>query len=225
MDEAAILASSWDFGDTREDLIHRIHPYPARFQAFITTKALEYADADGINVRNVADVFYGCGTSTVEAKRNGKDFWGCDINPLATLIAQVKTHQYRDHDLRRTYSAIREDARLSVVTPKDRAAMGDRIHHWFSEGNIDDLIRLDRAIRRTTRSYSAHRRFFQCGFSAILKATSYWLTKSIKAQRDPHKKPRRVMEAFEDQIALMRRANEMCSRDLRRRREYELGTF
>lgn len=208
MGEAAIFESSWDFGDTREDLIHRIHPYPARFPAFITTKALEYADAEGIDVHKVADVFCGCGTAAVEAKRNGKDFWGCDINPLATLIARVKTHQYRDHDLGRTYAAIREDVRLSVVTPKDRAAIGDRIHHWFSERNIDDLIRLDRAIRRTTHPYSAHRRFFQCGFSAILKATSYWLTKSIKAQRDPHKEPRVVMEAFEDQIALMRRANE-----------------
>ena len=208
MGEAAILASSWDFGDTREDLIHRIHPYPARFPAFITTKALEYADAEGVNVRNVADIFCGCGTTAVEAKRNGKDFWGCDINPLATLIARVKTHQYRDRGLGRTYAAIREDTRRSVVTSKDRAAISDRIHYWFSEDNIDDLFRLDRAIRRVTHPHSAHRRFFQCGFSAILKATSYWLTKSIKAQRDPHKEPRHVMEAFEGQIALMRRANE-----------------
>ena len=207
MGQAEILASSWDFGGTRDDLIHRIHPYPARFPAFITTKALESADAEGINVRSVADVFCGCGTTAVEAKRNGKDFWGCDINPLATLIAQVKTHRYRDQNLGRTYTAIREGVRRSVVTPKDRAAIGDRIYHWFSKDNIDDLIRLDRAIRGATRPYSAHRRFFQCGFSAILKATSYWLTKSIKAQRDPHKEPRIVMEAFEDQIALMRRAN------------------
>ena len=202
------MASSWDFGDTREDLIHRIHPYPARFPAFITTKALEYADAEGVDVRNVADVFCGCGTTAVEAKRNGKNFWGCDINPLATLIAQVKTHHFCDRDLGQTYAAIRADVHRSVVTSEDRAAMGDRIRYWFGEDNIDDLIRLDRAIRRTTHPYSAHRRFFRCGFSAILKATSYWLTKSIKAQRDPHKEPRPVMEAFEDQVALMRRANE-----------------
>lgn len=207
MGEAAKSAASWDFGDTREDLIHRIHPYPARFPAFITSKALEYAAAEGVHVRNVADVFCGCGTTAVEAKRNGKDFWGCDINPLATLIAQVKTHHYRDRDLVRTYGAITEDMHGSVVRSEDRAAIGDRIRYWFDTDNIDDLIRLDRAIRKTTHPYSAQRRFFQCGFSAILKATSYWLTKSIKAQRDPHKEPRRVFEAFDDQIALMRRAN------------------
>ena len=136
-----------------------------------------------------------------------RDFWGCDINPLATLIAQVKTHRYRDHDLGRTYGAIREDVLRAGVTSEDRARIGETIRYWFGEDNIDDLIRLDRAIRRTTASHGAHRRFFQCGFSAILKATSYWLTKSIKPQRDPHKEPRAVMEAFEDQVALMRRAN------------------
>ncbi|MDE0534322.1 MAG: hypothetical protein OXI01_23160 [Albidovulum sp.] len=201
------MATSWDFGDTKEDLIHRIHPYPARFPAFITSKALEYAEADGVNVRNVADVFCGCGTTAVESKRNGKDYWGCDINPLATLIAQVKTHKYRDRALERTYAAIRDEARRFVVRSEDRAEKSDRIHYWFSEANIDELIRLDRAIRSVTRPYSAHRRFFQCGFSAILKGTSYWLTKSIKAQRDPNKDPRPVREAFEEQIDLMRRAN------------------
>ena len=207
MGEAGTSASSWDFGDTREDLIHRIHPYPARFPAFITTKALEYAEEQGVEVSNVADVFCGCGTTAVEAKRNGKDFWGCDINPLATLIAHVKTHRYCDRDLERTYDAIREEVRSSEVTSEERAGISGRIRYWFDDGNVDDLIRLNRTIRTQTHPYSAHRKFFQCGFSAILKPTSYWLTKSIKPQRDLEKDPRGVMEAFDDQIGLMRRAN------------------
>ena len=208
MGEEQHLASSWDFGETREDLIHRIHPYPARFPAFITTKALEYAAGQGVEVRNVADVFCGCGTTAVEAKRNGKDFWGCDINPLATLIAQVKTHHYRDAALSRTYDAIREEFHVYQVTAEERSSISERIHYWFDNDNIDKLIQLDQAIRQETRPYSPHRKFFLCAFSAILKPTSYWLTKSIKAQRDPNKQPRKVLEAFEDQVALMRRANQ-----------------
>ena len=42
------LSKSWDFGDTKEDLIHRIHHYPARFPAFITTRALEYSEQYGV---------------------------------------------------------------------------------------------------------------------------------------------------------------------------------
>ena len=205
--DAGRSKSSWDFGDKREDLIHRIHPYPAKFPAFITTKALEYAEEQGVCVNKVADVFCGCGTTAVEAKRNGRDFWGCDINPLAILIAQVKTHSYRDRDLGRVLSAIRNDVPFTKVTTGDRAAVGARIEYWFDDRNIDDLIRLDRAIRQQTRPYSVHRKFFQCAYSAILKATSFWLTKSIKPQRDPDKRPRIVMEAFEEQVALMRRAN------------------
>ena len=200
-------ALSWDFGDRKEDPIHRIHAYPAKFPAFITTKALQYAEQQGVGVNVVADVFCGCGTTAVEAKRNGKNFWGCDINPVATLIAQVKTHYYRDAVLARYFADIQDEFRRVTPGRAERARIGDRIRYWFDERNIEDLLRLDQAIRRKTPADSPHRKFFLCGFSNILKPTSRWLTKSIKAQIDPDKSPRRVMEAFEDQIASMRRAN------------------
>ena len=203
-------APSWDFGDRKEDPIHRIHAYPAKFPAFITTRALEYAEQCGVKVDVVADVFCGCGTTAVEAKRNGKNFWGCDINPVATLIAQVKTHHYRDEILARYLVAIRDEFRHVASRAADRERIDDRIdriRYWFDGRNIDDLLRLDHAIRGATPAGSRHRKFFRCAFSNILKPTSRWLTKSIKAQLDPDKSPRRVMEAFEDQVALMRRAN------------------
>lgn len=200
--------SNWDFGDTREDPIHRIHSYPAKFPAFITTKALRYAEGQGVNVKVVADVFCGCGTTAVEAKRNKKDFWGCDINPVASLIAQVKTHHYRDAVLIRYMNAIKDEYRRMVPTAEDHKRISDRIRYWFEERNINDLIRLDHAIRWQTPAHSLHRMFFLCGFSNILKSTSRWLTKSIKAQLDPDKSPHGVMDAFEAQFALMLHANQ-----------------
>ena len=202
------LASQWNFGDEREDPIHRIHSYPAKFPAFITTKALQYAEQQGVNVRIVADVFCGCGTTAVEAKRNGKNFWGCDINPVATLIAKVKTRHYQDAILVRYFDAIKDDFRRTEPDPEDHARISDRMRYWFEERNIEDLLRLDKAIRRQTPATSPYRTFFLCGFSNILKSTSRWLTKSIKAQLDPHKSPRGAMEAFKDQFALMRKANQ-----------------
>ena len=201
-------ASYWNFGNEREEPIHRIHSYPAKFPAFITSKALRYAEQEGVNVRMVADVFCGCGTTAVQAKRSGKNFWGCDINPVASLIAQVKTHHYHDAYLERNFYAIKEEFRRTEATEKDQERVGDTIRYWFDERNISDLIRLDKAIRRQTPDYSPHRKFFLCGFSNILKPTSRWLTKSIKAQLDPHKSRRRVIEAFEDQITVMRKANQ-----------------
>ena len=200
-------AHDWNFGDDKEDPIHRIHSYPAKFPAFITTKALQYAEREGVNVKVVADVFCGCGTTAVEAKRSGKNFWGCDINPVATLIARVKTCHYRDSLLAQYFGAIQEEFHRTEPSQESRTRISDRIRYWFEERNIEDLIRLDQAIRRRTPTNSPYRKFFLCGFSNILKPASRWLTKSIKAQLDPHKSPRGVMEAFEEQFALMRKAN------------------
>ena len=207
MSSSANAGSYWDFGDEREDPIHRIHSYPAKFPSFITTKALQYAKEQGVNVQVIADVFCGCGTTAVEAKKNGKNFWGCDINPVAGLISQVKTHRYYDAVLARYFDAIVDEFGKMGPTAADHARISDRIRYWFEKGNIEDLIRLDQAIRRKTPAHSPHRRFFLCAFSNILKPASRWLTKSIKAQLDPNKSPRRVMEAFDDQFGLMRKAN------------------
>ncbi len=197
----------WDFGDSKEYSIHRIHSYPARFPAFITTKALQYAEQNGVEVKTVADIFCGCGTTAVEAKRKGKNFWGCDINPVATLIAQVKTTHYRDAVLEEYFSAVKRRFHSISTAEKDYEQVNDRIKHWFEEKNIESLLRLKKAIELEISNRSRYRKFFLCAFSNILKPTSRWLTKSIKAQIDPSKPARDVMESFEDQFKLMRKAN------------------
>ena len=196
----------WDFADDREDPIHRIHSYPAKFPAFITTKALQYAKDRGVRVHTVADVFCGCGTTAVEAKKKGIDFWGCDINPVATLIAQVKARDYRDATLVRYFTEIKDVFSSVSADEEDYKLVNDRIRYWFEDQNIDDLLRLQKAIRLIVPCNSKYRKFFLCAFSNILKSTSKWLTKSIKAQVDPNKSRHDVMEAFESQIQLMQKA-------------------
>ena len=91
------LGTYWYVGGEREWNMHRIHSYPAKFPAFITTKAIQYAQSIGVNINVVADIFCGCGTVAYETTRNGKSFWGCDINPVATLIAKAKSQKYEEH--------------------------------------------------------------------------------------------------------------------------------
>ena len=85
------VEDEWNFSEDAELLMHTIHAYPAKFPAFIATKAFDYAEQEGVNVKTVADVFCGCGTVALEAKLHSKEFWGCDINPVATLIAKTKS--------------------------------------------------------------------------------------------------------------------------------------
>ena len=90
----------------RGNEVHRIHPYHGQSPAFITTKALAYANENSLTPKRIGDVFCGCGTVAYEARRNNIDFWGCDINPVATLIARVKSNKYQKTKLKSYFEAI-----------------------------------------------------------------------------------------------------------------------
>jgi len=197
----------WNTGVEKEALMHKIHAYPAKFPAFITTKAIKYAQEDGVKVNSIADIFCGCGTTAYEAKRNSINFWGCDINPVATLIARVKSKKYDSEKLSFYFNSI-INAFLKQKLPKDLILNANqRIKYWFFEEQIFDLYKLKNSIIESISPKSFYRNFFLCAFSNILKPTSKWLTKSIKPQIDPYKKPGDVLTAFRTQFDLMNKAN------------------
>lgn len=81
---------NWDFPNAGNgDSIHSVHPYPARFIADIPrTLIRELPFPRGTAV---LDPFCGCGTTLVEAQAAGFSSVGIDLNPIACLIARVKT--------------------------------------------------------------------------------------------------------------------------------------
>jgi len=197
------IDSFWNTGDEKENKMHRIHSYPAKFPAFITTKALEFAQKNGVEVSLIADIFCGCGTTAYEAMRNGINFWGCDINPVATLIAEAKSKIYNPKKLQTYYNAI-------VTFQKQATSQeinNERIKYWFKEENICELSKLKISIDSIIPANSLYKNFFLCAFSNILKSTSMWLTKSIKPQFDPTKNPLNVMLAFKNQYEFMYKSN------------------
>ena len=198
----------WNTGEGREMKMHRIHAYPAKFPAFITTKALAYANENSLTPKRIGDVFCGCGTVAYEARRNNIDFWGCDINPVATLIARVKSNKYQKTKLKSYFEAIlnafnRAKRRSDICEKANK-----RLVYWHSKKRLEDLHVLREAIEQVVPSRSSYLLFFLCAFSNILKPTSRWLTKSIKPQIDPHKRPARVLDAFKEQCSFMMSAND-----------------
>lgn len=200
--------SFWNVGDEKELKMHRIHAYPAKFPAFITTKALGYAKQCGLTVNRMADIFCGCGTVAFEAKRNNIDFWGCDISPVATLIARAKSKKYNKKRLEMYFDLIlgRYDSVKSCSGFYLEA--NERLKYWYDENKFYEIYRLKSAIEDVVPETSEYRYFFLCAFSNILKPTSRWLTKSIKPQVDPKKKPGDVLSAFKEQCKFMICANE-----------------
>lgn len=187
----------WNLGDTPELKIHSIHAYPAKFPAFIASKAIQLAYKSGIVVNTVSDIFCGCGTVAIEAKLNGVNFWGCDINPVATLITKAKTGNYSISKLEELYNFI-QDSYSNNRTVYNYEESNERIRYWFKQEQFYDLSKLKEAIMSIPKG--KYRTCFECLFSSILKPTSKWLTKSIKPQIDPNKNIADVWKTFERQF-------------------------
>lgn len=206
--ESVPIDPFWNTGSKREQKMHRIHAYPAKFPAFITTKALEFWNSNNVDSpKRIADIFCGCGTTAFEARRNSIDFWGCDINPVATLIAKAKSRKYQSGRLQSYYDKILMD--YTETQCRDCFELApERLRYWYFKNQYNELAHLRDVIVSVTPESSDYRLFFQCAFSNILKPTSRWLTKSIKPQIDPHKKPLQVIDAFREQFKMMYSANE-----------------
>lgn len=188
----------WNLGDTPELKIHSIHAYPAKFPAFIASKAIQLAYKSGIEVNTVSDIFCGCGTVAIEAKLNGVNFWGCDINPVATLITKAKIGNYSISKLEELYNFI-QDSYSNNRTVYNYEESNERIRYWFKQEQFYDLSKLKEAIMSIPKG--KYRTCFECLFSSILKPTSKWLTKSIKPQIDPNKNIADVWKTFERQFS------------------------
>jgi methylase of polypeptide subunit release factors len=201
----------WRSGRDAELRVHRIHAYPAKFPAFIPTKALQFAEEEGLKVRRAADIFCGCGTVAYEARREGIDFWGCDINPVATLIARTKSGSFDEARLDEYFAGIKAKVNRASAKVDLQAPALERLNYWYSEEQCRRLAQLLNAINFAVPAKSRYRQFFHCAFSNILKATSRWLTKSIKPQVDPHKKPVEPWATFIVQFDMMKAAFKQSS--------------
>jgi methylase of polypeptide subunit release factors len=198
----------WNTSSEKELRIHRIHAYPAKFPAFITTKAINYyINTIGKTPNSIGDIFCGCGTTAFESRRNNIRFWGCDINPVATMIAKTKSRKYQSTRLNKYYNRIIELFHSSTTSNMYEYA-SERLQYWYDPQQFNNLRSLYNSIIKSTPSKSDYRLFFLCAFSNILKPSSKWLTKSIKPQVDPNKKMINIEEAFHRQFIQMYKANQ-----------------
>jgi len=198
---------SWNFPETKELLMHKIHAYPAKFPAFLTPKIVSYLKDNNVQVNSIGDIFCGCGTSALESKLLGIDYIGFDINPVATLIAKAKSNVYSTEKINELYSEIIKQSKKGKILTPNKILYHERIRYWFNKENIIKLYRLKKSIYSVCPD-GKYRILFLTAFSNILKACSKWLTKSIKPQIDPNKIPSDPYSAFEKQVKFIITANE-----------------
>lgn len=147
---------------------HYIHSYPAKLLKHIPIFFLNSKILLPESKSLVLDPFCGSGTVLLESLLAGHNAIGCDANPLARLIARVKTTRLKAEELRRIKASIMLKAkRLRKVVPLNVV----NVEHWFSESTIRQLSQLYRAINDICSGEELE--FFLATFSNIVKKVSY----------------------------------------------------
>jgi DNA modification methylase len=145
---------------------HYIHPYPAKLiphiPAFFLSNAILSKPGDF-----VLDPFCGSGTVTLESILQERHGFGADANPLARLIASVKTCALSPHDAETT---LRRTMRRANQIKQAPVPPVQNLRYWFYPHVIDRLARMLKAINGI--EHVPMRQFFEVSFSACVRSVS-----------------------------------------------------
>lgn len=186
--------------------IHTWHPFPAKFPPQLPNFFIQRLTLKG---ETVLDPMMGSGTTLVEATRLGRKAVGCDIDPLARLIAGTKLRplDYRE--------AVRKGDEIALVAMKglrcqrkDLSADFERrfdgptrkfLDYWFLPDTRIELLSLLRGIEKVESLVL--RDFFKMVFSSVIIAKSGGVSLARDlAHTRPHKdfckKPKSAIDEF-----------------------------
>lgn len=151
--EGGKLPDDWAFSKADTGyLTHGLHEYPARMIPQIAEKLLDTYTEEG---DRVLDPFCGSGTTLVEAKLALRNAVGNDINPLAVLLAKVKSTPINfgsiSFDFYNFMSKLETDyleARRNNALPEPPYEVHPNLLHWFKDEPARDLEFLYRYIEQ-----------------------------------------------------------------------------
>jgi DNA modification methylase len=142
--------------------IYSIHPYPAMFHFMLVRKFLKEFSKEG---DLVFDPFCGSGVSAGECLKLSRNFVGYDINPLAILIAKVRTTPQNIEELEKNLEKILKTKVKNFDVPDFH-----NIRYWFDDDVIEELARLREAIFRIEKEKVQD--FFKVAFSETVRKVS-----------------------------------------------------
>ncbi len=183
--------NSWDFrtADTKTT-VQGFHSYPAMMIPQVAKRLIElYGKKKGI----LLDPFCGSGSSLVEAKLKGLCSYGIDINPLARLIAKVKTTLIEPKKIEKYIREVKSEigkALCKFPSAKNQIKTPDfkNIDFWFKKEVIKKLAILKDIILRVSIDNSDIRDFLLVVFSHTVRECSNTRSSEFKLYRMPKEK-------------------------------------
>lgn len=171
----------WDFrGADTKKYSHCFHSYPAMMIPQIAKRLLEQF---GQSASLLFDPYCGTGTSLVEANLNSINAIGTDLNPLARLIAKVKTtlldinildsylKQFSDYCLQIDFGK-----KIDVDIPNF-----NNIDYWFDMEVLQALAKIKKFIDKIEIKDIAD--FFRIVFSETVRESSWTRNSEFKLYR------------------------------------------
>lgn len=187
-----------------ERATHFIHPYPAKLLAHIPHFFL----ANNIFSKpgdTVLDPFCGSGTVMLEALLAGRSAIGCDANPLAVLISNVKTTRLDMDDVKHEIDSLQKN-----IPEKPHSKLPDVVNrkYWFYPHVQKKLQRIFEALETTTSSDI--RNFFKVCFSYCVRKVSLADPRmSVPVRLNParYKPGHRLKEKAEKRLKQLKRVD------------------
>jgi len=133
--------NEWDFKNCQtKQYTHGFHTYPATFIPQIARKLISVFSTEG---DTVCDIFCGSGTTLIESSLLDRNAIGIELNPLAVLIAKVKTTPVEPAILKSDLIEI-----LSCYNDIEPQNCPDvtNAEFWYPQGVIEQLSKLKQSI-------------------------------------------------------------------------------
>ena len=146
-----------------ERVTHSIHPYPAKLLPHIPHFFISHPELCSLN-GTVGDPFCGSGTVALESALMGYSTWGCDLNPLARLIAQVKTTPIDPTRIVRSHRRV--EAKVREIRKPLRPDVLN-LEYWYHPHIINGLAAIAETVN-VMRSPDL-KAFFQIALSVTAK--------------------------------------------------------
>ncbi|MER7506873.1 hypothetical protein ABTX82_00780 [Streptomyces lavendulae] len=176
-ERAALAPEFWSFsGRSRREAGHGIFAYPAMMVPQLQGALLEDVQAVDPDASSVVDPFMGSGTVMLESVSRGLSFRGTDINPLAVLLATVKSQSY-DPEL---LISVRQRIALRVTEDQSHEIAVDFTNRdkWFRGDVAIDLSKIKRAISAERRK--SVRQAFWVALAETIRLVSNSRTSTVK---------------------------------------------
>lgn len=160
---------------------HAFFQYPAMMVPEIQRALIKIVKKAQPSLSNLIDPYVGAGTSLSAGMHNGIDTYGQDINPLAILVAHVKTGPFFCKSLTKRVNEAIGIAQSDKSS--DIAVNFPNRDKWFQEEVSIELSKLKRAIEKEDQKWA--RRFMWVTLAETIRKTSNDRTTTYKLHARP----------------------------------------